>query len=92
MIEIKSMDQFQSLCRKKYKDWWQTQDLIVKPLTGKYPEKTFVTWSCKELKNFKCNISGIPSGVFGEYTYNGETKELYEDIYIKVANKCHTEE
>nr|DAH56335.1 MAG TPA: hypothetical protein [Caudoviricetes sp.]DAN68099.1 MAG TPA: hypothetical protein [Caudoviricetes sp.] len=22
-IEVKSMDQFQSLCRKKFKNWWQ---------------------------------------------------------------------
>lgn len=30
--------------------------------------------------------------MFAEYTYNGDKQELYEDVYKKLTNACHTEE
>lgn len=54
----------------------------------------FVVWSCKTLQNYKClastDISG--DGIYAEYTYNGDKQELYEDVYGKITNTCHTEE
>lgn len=35
-------------------------------------------------------ISG--DGIYAEYTYNGDKQELYEDVYGKITNTCHTEE
>lgn len=53
-----------------------------------------VVWSCKTLQNYKLlattTVSG--DGVYAEYTYNGDTQELYEDVYKKVQNTCHKEE
>ena len=54
----------------------------------------FVVWSCKTLQNYKClastDISG--DGIYAEYTYNGDKQEMFEDVYRKIMNTCHTEE
>lgn len=46
------------------------------------------------MQNYKLlattTVSG--DGVYAEYTYNGDTQELYEDVYKKVQNTCHKEE
>ena len=54
----------------------------------------FVVWSCKTLQNYKCLASTTISGdgIYAEYTYNGDKQELYEDVYGKLTNTCHTEE
>lgn len=54
----------------------------------------FVVWSCKILQNYKCLASTTVSGdgIYAEYTYNGDKQELYEDVYGKITNTCHTEE
>lgn len=31
-------------------------------------------------------------GIYAEYTFNGDKQELYEDVYKKLTNTCHTEE
>ena len=35
-------------------------------------------------------VSG--DGIYAEYTYNGDKQALYEDVYGKIENNCHTEE
>ena len=54
----------------------------------------FVVWSFKTLNNYKCLASTTISGdcIYAEYTYNGDKQELYEDVYKKLTNTCHTEE
>ena len=54
----------------------------------------FIVRSCKTLQNYKCLASTTVSGdgIYAEYTYNGDKQELYEDVYVKLTNKCHTEE
>lgn len=54
----------------------------------------FIVWSCKTLQNYKCLASTTISGdgIYAEYTYNGDKQELYEDVYGKITNTCHTEE
>ena len=54
----------------------------------------FIVWSCKTLQNYKCLVSTTVSGdgIYAEYTFNGDKQELYEDVYKKLTNTCHTEE
>lgn len=54
----------------------------------------YVVWMCKTLQNYKCLASTTISGdgIYAEYTYNGDKQELYEDVYGKITNTCHTEE
>lgn len=91
MIEIKSMEHFQNLCKKKLVDWYNFRDNVKTFISI---EDTFVVWACKTLQNYKALLSTTVDGdgVYVEYTYNGDKHELYEDVYTKVQNTCHTEE
>lgn len=49
----------------------------------------YIVWFCKTLQNFKALIStDIPDGMYYEYTYNGDKKEAYLDVYKKWKNIC----
>lgn len=91
MIEIKSMYHFQNLCKEKLVNWYNFRDNVK---TFICVEDTFVVWACKTLQNYKALLSTTVDGdgVYVEYTYNGDKHELYEDVYTKVQNTCHTEE
>ena len=87
---ITGMDHFQSVCKKKIVEWYQKnrQEINIDL------SNVFVVWSCKTLQNYKCLASTTISGdgIYAEYTYNGDEQELYEDVYKKLTNTCHTEE
>ena len=85
---ITGMAHFQSVARKKLVEWYRKN----KP--GINLGNVFVVWSCKTLQNYKCLASTTISGdgIYAEYTYNGDKQELYEDVYGKITNTCHTEE
>lgn len=55
-------------------------------------DDVFLVWSCKTLQNNKALLSTtIPDGMYYEFTYNGDKKELYMDAYKKWENKCFKE-
>lgn len=87
---ITGMAHFQSVCKRKLVNWYNSQVGATK--IGL--DNVFIVWSCKTLQNYKCLASTTVSGdgIYAEYTYNGDKQELYEDIYDKVQNTCHTEE
>lgn len=87
---ITGMAHFQSVARKKLVEWYRKNKLGVQINLG----NVFVVWSCKTLQNYKCLVSTTVSGdgIYAEYTYNGDKQELYEDVYGKITNTCHTEE
>lgn len=87
---ITGMAHFQSVARKKLVEWYRKNKPGVQINLG----NVFVVWSCKTLQNYKCLVSTTVSGddIYAEYTYNGDKQELYEDVYGKITNTCHTEE
>lgn len=87
---ITGMAHFQSVCKRKLVNWYNSQVGTTKIDL----DNVFIVWSCKILQNYKCLASTTVSGdgIYAEYTYNGDKQELYEDIYDKVQNTCHTEE
>lgn len=87
---ITGMAHFQSVARKKLVEWYRKNKPGVQINLG----NVFVVWSCKALQNYKCLVSTTVSGdgIYAEYTYNGDKQELYEDVYGKITNTCHTEE
>ena len=87
---ITGMAHFQSVCKRKLVNWYNNQIRATKIDL----DNVFIVWSCKTLQNYKCLASTTVSGdgIYAEYTYNGDKQELYEDIYDKVQNTCHTEE
>ena len=92
---ITGMAHFQSVCKKKLKEWYMMQAM---ESTGNVPVvddfDVFVVWSCKTLQNYKALLSTTVSGdgIYAEYTYNGDKQELYEDVYRKLTNSCIKEE
>ena len=49
----------------------------------------YVVWYCKTLKNAKALlITGLQDHLYFEITFNGDSDELYLDVYDKQVNKC----
>ena len=47
-----------------------------------------VVWFCKTLQNFKVMLATpLIDSIFYEFTYNGDNKEAYLDVYDKMDNK-----
>lgn len=86
---ITGMAHFQSVCKKKLVEWYHKYRETEIDLSN-----VFVVWSCKTLQNYKCLVSTTirKDGTYAEYTFNGDKQELYEDVYWKLTNACHTEE
>lgn len=84
---ITGMKDFESTCLNKLVEWYNTHEE-----TKIEKDDAFIVWACKTLQNYKCLASTTVSGdgVYAEYTYNGDKQELYEDVYKKVTNTCHT--
>lgn len=87
---ITGMKHFESVCQKKLVEWYNKYRLEKSIDLG----DVFIVWSCKTLQNYKCLVSTTVSGdgIYAEYTFNGDKQELYEDVYKKLTNTCHTEE
>ncbi len=51
-------------------------------------DDVYVVWYCKTLQNHKALLSTNVSGVYYEFTYNGDKEELYLDAYKKKSNRC----
>lgn len=50
-------------------------------------EDIYIVWLCKTLQNNKCLAStNLQDGIYFEFTYNGDKKELYIDVYKKEEN------
>lgn len=51
--------------------------------------EVFVVWYSKTLQNHKALLSTtLFDGMYYEFTYNGDKKELYFDVYKKFENRC----
>lgn len=94
---ITGNDHFQSVCKRKLVDWYNSSELVYKGTKG-FTEidmsNVFVVWCCKTLQNYKALLSTTVSGdgIYAEFTYNGDKQELYMDVYKKRENICILEE
>lgn len=48
--------------------------------------EVFVVWTCKTLQNSKCVLAENKTQLLYEFTMNGDTKEIYVNIYKKEDN------
>ena len=87
-MTVTGMVEFQKICKGKLRSWYRGNRG-----TELAEEDVFIVWACKTLQNYKCLASTtVPGdGIYAEYTYNGDSQELYEDVYGKITNTCHTE-
>ena len=91
------MAHFESVCKKKLVEWYNSSEMIHKGPNAVEPidlSNVFAVWSCKTLQNYKALLSTTVSGdgIYAEYTYNGDKQELYEDVYKKIQNTRHIDE
>ena len=50
-------------------------------------DKIYCVWMCKALQNNKALFStSLHDGKYYECTFNGDKKELYVDVYVKLEN------
>ena len=81
--------EFQKLCINTLINYYNK----VYDVTGKAPiseSDVFVVWYCKTFQNHKALLSTtIPDGMYYEFTYNGDDRELYMDEYKKWKNVCY---
>lgn len=50
-------------------------------------DDTFAVWTCKTLQNSKAILSAKNKGAYMyEFTMNGDSGEIYMDVYKKVVN------
>lgn len=92
-MNIYGMAHFQSVCKNHMVEWYNNSKFIHNGPNDIAPIGTnnvYVVWACKTLQNYKALVSTDVKGdgVYAEYTYNGDTKELYEDVYVKSSNRC----
>ena len=82
---ITGMEHFQSVCKNKLVEWYNKNNDTKINL-----EDTFIVWSCKALQNYNCIVAtkAHGCGILAEYTYNGDLRKVYEDVYEKISNRC----
>lgn len=92
---ITGMNHFQNVCKNKFVEWYNKSSYANKgpnDVQEINADEVFVVWVCKTLQNYKCIIGTRAAAVLAEYTYNGNTGDLYEDIYKKIMNTSHSVE
>lgn len=79
---------FIKLCVKTVVDYFNSR-VEITDNTKISENNVFIVWSCKTLQNNKALVSTtVSDGMYYEFTYNGDKKELYLDAYKKWENKC----
>lgn len=78
--------QFQVICKNAIINYFNSK--VEKTDNKKINIKdVYVVWMCKTLQNSKALLStNVPDGLYYEFTYNGDKKELYMDVYKKWEN------
>ena len=50
-------------------------------------DDVYIVWFSKTLQNWKALVSTtVPDGKYYEITHNGDKKETYVDVYVKLEN------
>ena len=80
--------EFMKLCKEEVR-----KDCVIQ--TGKRitADDIYIVWYCKTLQNWKALVStNRADGLYYECTYNGDKKQLYLDVYMKIENVCIPQE
>lgn len=84
MLIIDSTAQMEEYCKEKLVMWYERNY----PSVRISEENVFTVWLSKTLQNIKCIVSTNKlDGIMAEYTYNGDSHVMYEDVYKKLTNR-----
>lgn len=81
-----SEKEFSALCKRLLVEYVNSRNerTGAKTITE---DDVYIVWECKVLQNNKALLStNLPDGMYFEFTYNGNKKELYLDAYRKREN------
>lgn len=80
---------FRSRAKAAVVEYWNDNKNLVKKFGEITHQKVFVVWQVKAIQNSKAllgvNVDG--DGMYFEFTYNGDAKEAYLDVYKKQTHK-----
>ena len=69
-------------------DYYNTTPELSADISYITKDDVCVVWFCKTLQNFKVMLATpLIDNIFYEFTYNGDNKEAYLDVYDKMDNK-----
>lgn len=76
---------FRSMVKKSVADYWNTAPALVKKFGKITAAKVYIVWQVKAIQNSKA-LAGVKfdgDGYYFEFTWNGDEKEGYLDVYKK---------
>ena len=78
-------DKFRSMAKKAVVDWWNGDKTLVKKFGEITNRKVYVVWQVKAIQNSKAllGVSVEGDGMYFEFTWNGNGREGYLDVYKK---------
>lgn len=78
-------DKFRSMAKKAVVDYWNGNRSLVNKFGEITSRKVFVVWQVKVIQNNKAllGVSFEGDGQYFEFTWNGDAKEGYLDVYKK---------
>lgn len=80
-------NQFRTKAKKAVVNYWNSTASLVKEFGAISAKDVFVVWQVKVIQNSKAllGVSVEGDGLYFEFTYNGDEKEAYLDVYKKQA-------
>lgn len=80
-----SEDKFRSMAKKAVVEYWNQNKTLLDKFGQLTTKKVYVVWQVKAIQNSKAllGVSFDGDGMYFEYTYNGDAKEAYLDVYKK---------
>ena len=84
-----SEDKFRSMAKKAVVEYWNGNKALLSKFGQISAKRVFVVWQVKVIQNSKAllGVSADGDGLYFEYTYNGDAKEAYLDVYKKQTNR-----
>lgn len=80
---------FRSIAKKAVVEYWNSDRTLAKKYGKITHQKVYVTWQCKTIQNLKAllGVSFDGDNMYFEFTWNGDEKEGYLDVYKKTKHE-----
>ena len=78
-------NKFRSMAKKAVVEYWNANKTLIKKFGEISIQKVYVVWQVKAIQNSKAMlaVSADGDGLYFEFTYNGDEKIGYLDVYAK---------
>lgn len=82
-------NKFRSMAKKAVVEYWNSNKKLVDKFGEITHQSVYIVWQVKAVQNSKAllGVTAEGDGMYFEFTYNGDEKEAYLDVYKKQAKK-----